>query len=169
MTNNGTVRLGTIKIFLTMLFACSCQLSYSQSCHSLDSVQWLLGDWTNDDGENIVTESWKRTSPLTFEGSGETRSRTSNELQTGESLRLVEMSGEVFYLAKVDHNNRPVAFKLTRCSGTSATFENSDHDFPKKLEYRLNDNNEPNIRVSDGKDKGFEINYTRRDRHEVTE
>ncbi|HIG39775.1 MAG TPA: hypothetical protein EYQ14_04450 [Gammaproteobacteria bacterium] len=158
----GTFSLGMIRIFLTILFACSCQLSYSQSCDSLDSVQWLPGDWTNDDGENIVTESWKRISPLTFEGSGETRSRTSNELQTGESLRLVEMAGEVFYVAKVDHNNRPVAFKLIQCSATSAAFENSDHDFPKKLEYRLNNKNELNVRVSDGKDKGFEISYTRR-------
>lgn len=162
MTSNGKFNL-CIRTFLTILFACSSQLSYSQSCHSLDSIQWLLGDWTNDDGENIVTESWKRISRLTFEGSGETRSRTSNELKTGESLRLVEMSGDIFYVAKVDHNIRPVAFKLTQCSGTSADFENPDHDFPKKLEYRLNNKNELNVRVSDGKDKRFEINYIRHD------
>ena len=78
-------------------------------------------------------------------------------------MRLVEMSGEIFFLAKVNHNKRPVAFKLTQCLARTAVFENSDHDFPKKLEYKLISGNKLTVTVSDGHDKGFTINFVKRD------
>jgi len=122
----------TIKVLLIIFLTCFSPFSHAQSCNSIRSIQWLLGDWTADDGENIITESWNEVSLVTFEGLGESRSKKSNELHTSESLRLIEMASEIFYLAKVDHNDLPVAFKLTQCSSKSAVFENSTHDFPKK-------------------------------------
>ena len=85
-----------------------------------------------------------------------------NELLSSESLRIVEMSGEVFYLAKVGENDLPVAFKLTDCSETHAVFENAGHDFPRRLEYRLTGEERMIVRVSDGAENGFEMKFTRR-------
>ena len=42
-------------------------------------------------------------------------------------------------------------------------FENSAHDFPKKLEYRLGIENKLTVIVTGEKDKGFSINFIRRD------
>ena len=142
---------------------CFSPLSFAQPCNSIVSIEWLLGHWAAEDGESTLTESWEKVSPLTFEGSGETRSGASNKLQTSESLRLIEMSNEVFYLAKVEHNDFPVAFKLTQCSNNSAVFENSLHDFPQKIEYQLGIHNELTVAVSSGKNSGFKISFIRRD------
>jgi Domain of unknown function (DUF6265) len=152
-----------VKILLIIFLGYFSSFSYAQSCYSIHSVQWLLGHWVADDGGKITTEWWKEVSPLTFEGMSETRTEASNQLLRSESLRLVEMSGEVFYLPKVEENDLPVAFKLTQCSGSSAVFENFTHDFPNKLEYHLDRDNTLTVTVSDGKDKGFTINFIKHD------
>ena len=76
------------------------------------------------------------------------------------------MSNEVFYVAKVGHNELPVTFKLTSCSDKSARFENSSHDFPRVLEYTLERAEKERaekltVYVSDGKDKGFSVHFDR--------
>lgn len=81
-------------------------------------------------------------------------------LRESESLRLVVMAGEVYYLAKVPHNPLPVAFRLSEGGDRSAVFTNPDHDFPRRIEYHLGDG-VLTVRVSDGGEKGFELRFTR--------
>ena len=152
-----------IRVVLAIFLVYMSPFSFAQSCNSIRSVQWLLGHWVADDGKNITTESWEKVSSLTFEGFGESRAKTSNERQTSESLRLIEMANELFYLAKPEQNDLPVAFKLTHCSSKSAVFENAAHDFPKKLEYQLDVNNKMKVTVSGEKGRSFDINFIRHD------
>ncbi|MBL4670902.1 MAG: hypothetical protein JKX81_01480 [Arenicella sp.] len=153
----------TIAVVLVNLLICVPTFSFAQSCNSIGSIDWLLGYWVADDGESITIEHWKKVSPQSFEGYGESRNKLSNERQSGESLRLVEMANELFYLAKPEQNDFPVAFKLTQCSRKNAVFENSTHDFPKKLDYQLGLNNKMKVTVSGEKGKSFDINFIRRD------
>jgi len=159
------ITMKSIKILLLVVFVSFSSFANAESCDSLTSVEWLIGQWLSDDGNNITLESWQQVSSSTFEGRGETRSKTTNELKSSETLRLVEMANEVFFVAKVSHNEKPVAFKLTECSCTHAVFENPKHDFPKKLEYTLDNDNELTVIVSDGQDKGFKINFIKQDKH----
>ncbi len=146
------------------------------TCNSLQDVRWLLGDWQTvpSAGQtSVISESWKEVSTSTFEGIGETRDADSGDLKSREELRLVEMGDAVFYIPKVAHNALPVAFHLTECSEASAVFENPDHDFPKKLEYRLGagqlregqlaEGKELTVTVSDGDEEGFRLRFQRRD------
>jgi hypothetical protein len=149
-------------ILLVVFLATCWTIAPAQTCDSLDTIHWMLGDWQASIGEDLTVEAWKAAGPGTFEGMSETRSRTTNELINGESLRLVEMSGEVFYIAKVRHNDLPVAFKMTECSGNRAVFENPAHDFPRRLEYRFVDENKITVNVSDGRDEGFTVNFKTR-------
>lgn len=137
----------------------------SQPCQSLNSLQWILGDWVADNGKTVTIESWRKVSAKTFEGFGESTNKSANKRQSIELLRLVEMSDELFYIAKPSQNNLPVAFKLTKCTNNSAIFENSAHDFPKKLEYSLPTENKLRVTVTGEQGKGFSINFIRHDRH----
>lgn len=121
-----------------------------EPCASLDALSWLEGEWATDEGPRMFRERWTRVTPDTVEGEG-----------TGESLRLVAMSGGVFYLAKVPHNELPVAFKAVSCGDGYAVFENMAHDFPKRLVYRLADGR-LRVRVSDGAEWGFDLDFARR-------
>ena len=159
MPDNKTKAVAVVIFF----FILTSSTPYASPPIPLRSVHWLLGDWIADDGENVTRESWTEVSPRTFEGFGESRSRISNALKTSESLRLVEMSGDIYYVAKVPHNDRPIAFKLTHYSDNSIIFENPTHDFPKKLEYEYDGESRLVVTVSDGKNKAFKVYYTRSD------
>lgn len=132
-------------------------------CGSLDALEWLLGDWEQAGDSTITRESWTRVSADTFEGIGETLAADSGERRAYESLRLVAMQSEVFYLAKTGGNARPVAFALSECARNQAVFENPEHDFPRRLEYRLSDQGYLEVAVSDGGRQGFGLTLTRRD------
>ena len=84
----------------------------AKSCSTLESLTWLIGDWKSEDSKLKINESWKRISDKTFEGSGYTYSIEKNKIVSSETLRLVEMTGEVFYVAKVASNNLPVQLTL---------------------------------------------------------
>ncbi len=135
----------------------------AQACSTLAGMHWLLGAWRAE-GEQVFTdESWTQVSPSTFEGRGEATVKASGEKQGLETLRLVEMSGGIYYIAKVGHNALPIAFQAIHCSDDSAVFENPQHDFPKRLAYRRKGADGLVVEVSDGAAKGFALEFTRRE------
>ena len=143
-----------------LLLTASYTAVYAQSCSSLESLEWITGEWIAEHGDVITREKWVKVSDRSFEGVGGITRKATGE-KSGETLRLVEMSGEIFFIAKVSQNPLPVAFKLTHCSAGAATFENAAHDFPKKLEYRLENEASLVVTVSDGADKGFQLLFSK--------
>ncbi|MCB9472784.1 MAG: hypothetical protein H6678_03125 [Candidatus Delongbacteria bacterium] len=127
----------------------------------LDSLSWMLGNWVTPEGKSATHESWVQHSADTWEGVGYSEDRSSGERTQGESLRLVSMGGEIFYIAKVAHNDYPTAFKLVECGPDRALFTNPEHDFPKALEYRLLEGGHLDVLVSDGAEKGFRLGFVR--------
>jgi hypothetical protein len=123
----------------------------------LTNLTWLLGVWTDKSGK--TKEAWKKVSTATFEGEGAIKQ--DGQWVTYESLRLVEMSGELFFVAKVGHNLLPVAFKVSQCDKNGVSFANPLHDFPKELTYKLTAKNQIAIEVKGADEKGFNIYLTK--------
>lgn len=99
---------------------------------------WLAGQWQSapDQKGGYWQEEWQLLDADNWQGQG--RQYDSRGALLGEEdLRLVRMGGQWFYLAKVSHNARPVAFGLQHCDGKALKFENPQHDFPQSLHYRL--------------------------------
>jgi len=155
----SSMKKRAIYYFIILTSLLLSHLSSAESCNSLNQVKWLLGKWQSQQEKLTITEQWQQVSSKSIEGEGKTFKQ--NKLVSSETLRLVEMSGEVFYLAKVQHNAVPIGFKLVTCSITHAIFENVQHDFPKRISYQLLDNNELNVSVSDGKNKEFVLNFNK--------
>ena len=127
----------------------------ANNCSSLNDFNWLIGKWQTQKERALITETWHKLSDNTFEGVG----TTSN---SAESLRLLAMSGEIFYFAKVSHNPTPIAFKLIQCKDKSYIFENKLHDFPNKIAYRQISKTALQIIVSGKGEKSFSIQLYRR-------
>jgi hypothetical protein len=132
-----------------------------RQCATLDAVTWLIGSWQAESGATTITETWVVASPITLEGRGVTRAKADGTVRDAEDLRLVAMGDGVFYVAKVAHNERPVAFRLTACSEGTLVFENPAHDFPRRLEYRRVDATRLAVHVSDGGSRGFRLDFIR--------
>jgi hypothetical protein len=146
---------------LCLALAVPCMAAEPGSCNSLESLHWLLGDWVADGSKKAFHESWRAVGQKTFEGTGIESSKFDSSIQGAEELRLVEMGEGVFYLSKVTHNDLPVAFRLTICEGREFVFENPAHDFPRRIEYRRAADGRLSVRVSDGADKGFTLEFAR--------
>jgi hypothetical protein len=130
-------------------------------CASLADLRWLLGEWTADGSRTSFHESWAALGPQAFEGSGIERAKTDGAVKGSEALRLLEMAGGIFYVSKVAHNDLPVAFRLTGCEQGRFVFENPAHDFPRMLEYRRDGDDHLSVRVSDGGQKSFTLDFRR--------
>jgi hypothetical protein len=139
----------------------ACSSAQADACNSLEAARWLLGSWLADSGKRIVTETWSEASATTYEGAGLTRAAADGKVVDGEALRLVAMADAVFYVAKVAHNDYPVAFRLTTCEPGRLIFENPGHDFPRRLEYRRAGSDRMEVFVSDGAERGFRLVFSR--------
>jgi hypothetical protein len=146
---------------LALLFVTMPWPAAAAACASLADLRWLLGDWAADGSKTSFHESWTELGPKTFEGSGIERAKTDGVVKGSEVLRLVEMAGDIFYISKVAHNELPVAFRLTGCDDGRFLFENPAHDFPRMLEYRRDGDDRLVVRVSDGGEKGFTLEFRR--------
>jgi hypothetical protein len=135
----------------------------ASECAGLSVARWVIGDWVAGGEKTVFHESWTQLGPQTFEGMGSERSMADGSVISTEELRLVEMAGGVYYIAKVAHNDFPVAFLLTECSAGRLVFENPAHDFPRRLEYSRAADGRMVVAVSDGRDQGFPLSFERGD------
>lgn len=132
----------------------------AHSCNSLNQLDRFLGNWIQEGDDGATTEKWKKVSDFSFEGIGKTLDRFGNET-SNETLRLVEMSGNIFYIAKVSHNELPIAFKLIECDTQTFIFENKHHDFPQMLTYKFMSEDNLSVNVSAENERGFKLNFKR--------
>ena len=54
-----------------------------------------------------------------------------------EKIQIVSKNGNIYYVADVKENKAPVYFKFTSLTPDGFVCENPEHDFPKRIEYRL--------------------------------
>ena len=135
--------------------------AFADTCHTLASLDWLLGQWVAEGSKSTIRESWTARSTTTWEGEGTEASREEPARTSREDLRLVVMSDAVYYVAKVAHNELPVAFRLSECADDRLVFVNPAHDFPRRLDYVREGGDRMSVRVSGGADQGFTLNFAR--------
>lgn len=121
---------------LLLIYSCS----HAQESNSIRQFDWLIGSWERIDTkpEQTAYEYWSQDGENKLTGIGLT-------LQQGdtvfiEKLSLISKDGKTYYVAEVSHNSEPTYFEITSVGADGFVCENPSHDFPKKIEYLLNDN-----------------------------
>lgn len=148
MTKIFLIPFGIVLIF-TASFATS---------ENLQNLSIFLGRWISQEENSVIIEVWESTGSFTYEGYSYSIDKIDGSEHISESMRLVEMSGEIFYLAKVEQNEFPVPFKLSESSRTRFVFENPEHDFPKRIEYNFVTDKKLEVTVGNGY-KSFKIHF----------
>lgn len=94
---------------------------------------WLSGHWCAETGGEVIEEHW-----LPANGDlmlGLSRAVRAGKTASFEFLRIETRDGVANYLAQ-PQGAPPTAFKLTASGLHWARFENPQHDFPTRVEYR---------------------------------
>jgi len=99
----------------------------------LDQMSWLEGCWDGDSDTRQFEECWSEPAGGLMIGYG--RSIGASGQAGFEYLRLIERSGEVFYLAQPG-GGEATEFRAARIGPGFARFINPDHDDPRVIEYR---------------------------------
>lgn len=120
----------------------------------LQPLTWMLGSWQRV-GLPEGTRGYERwhVSDGAFVGTG--IKLKGKRVVFEEKLRLETDNGGVFYVADVAENAKPVRFRLVAQTEHSAVFENPEHDFPKKIAYRVDGDLLEVITSGDGRDIVF--------------
>ena len=94
---------------------------------------WLAGHWCSRGGGELIEEFW-----LPPEGDvalGVSRTIQDGRTTSFEFMRIQSEQGVVQYVALLA-GQPPTAFRLTASGADWARFENPQHDFPTRIEYR---------------------------------
>lgn len=113
---------------------------------------FLSGTWKVENSE--VYEHWDKIDKNTLKGFS--YKITDGQMFISEYLEIRKDGKKTIYSATVINQNsgKAVDFKLTQTDSTF-TFENPNHDFPKKIVYHKCNDNEIYVQISDGKQKEF--------------
>jgi len=96
---------------------------------------WLAGHWCLQTGDQLVEEYWTRPSANLVIGMG--RTVKGGKTVNFEFTRIEIRDGEIDYIA-LPEGRQETAFRLTASGADWARFENPQHDFPQRVEYRRN-------------------------------
>lgn len=137
-----------MKYILTLLILFIADLTFAQSSFP----GFLQGTWKMENNE--IYEHWDKLNESSLKGVS--YKFNNGEITISEYLDIAETNSETTYTATVLNQNegRGVSFKLTKTDSTF-TFENPDHDFPKKIVYQKLNDKEIFVQVSGDKQKGF--------------
>lgn len=100
----------------------------------LERVAWLAGHWQREGGGAFSEELWMP--PRGGVMLGLNRSVKGERPARFEHLRIQEDADGVTYWASPG-GGAATPFRLTHAGDARAVFENPEHDFPKRIEYRL--------------------------------
>jgi hypothetical protein len=134
-----------IFVFLTLFLA---NITLAQP----DFPDFLQGTWKMENKE--VFEHWDKLNDNTLKGFS--YKFKDGQMAISEYLDISRINKEIIYTATVLNQNqgKGVNFKLIKTDSTF-TFENPNHDFPQKIVYKILNDTEIFVQVSDGNQKGF--------------
>lgn len=113
---------------------------------------FLQGTWKIENEESY--EHWDRLNSDHLRGIS--YSNKNGQISISEYIEIIRTEKGMFYRATVVNQNegKEISFRLTKTDSTY-TFENPEHDFPKKIVYQKLTDTEVFVQVSDGMQKGF--------------
>ncbi|MCB0656971.1 MAG: SRPBCC domain-containing protein [Saprospiraceae bacterium] len=120
---------------------------------------FLQGTWQVDGKNNF--EGWEMVTATHLRGSS--YSINGEQKRSLETLDIYEQNGRIFYAATVPNQNdgKTIPFVLEYADGTTFSFENEEHDFPKKIVYTFRSDHKLSVRVSGSDGQGFTLEMTK--------
>lgn len=105
----------------------------------LNKAQWLLGDWEKTDSLGTLTESWKALDDSTYTAKSVYVSVKKDTIHR-EDIELMQTGDFLIYTSTVkgENNDQPTQFQLREEKDSVLVFENPKHNYPKKIQYKLN-------------------------------
>jgi len=125
--------------FLSMVISFG---SIAQPKPLLSDLGFLKGNWTMNTSKGRIVESWKMNSDSGMDGISYSVSSKGDSTLL-ETIKLYESDGNIYYepTGYGAGNDSTVSFRLISANQGVYVFENIDHDFPQKISYQMQSQN----------------------------
>jgi hypothetical protein len=96
-------------------------------------LAWLAGNWCGKDESQLLEETWL--SPHANEVIGISRTLAGGRMISFEYMRILEIEGVITFIAQ-PNGEPPTNFKRSDGGENWIRFENRQHDYPQRIEYK---------------------------------
>jgi Domain of unknown function (DUF6265) len=119
----------------------------------------LEGTWKMNTKRGAVCEEWKKMDKNYLQNKG--YMIKGKDTIVSERVALTNTKEGIFYTSTVEdqNNKQPIAFKMTKAEGNMFVFENPQHDFPKRIVYKLITADSLHAFIDDGTEAGKKQNF----------
>lgn len=124
-----------------------------QNSETFKKLYALEGTWIMKTKKgNIIGETWTKMNDHHLQNKG--FYIKGNDTVVTERVALRYEKNEINYISTVEdqNNKQPIAFKLTSSENNKYTFENPQHDFPKRIVYEFTSDKTIHAWIDAGKD-----------------
>lgn len=137
-------------ISIGMLFIFLCAFMQEDPCKTFGKLFVLEGTWKHTGKRGAVYEEWTVVNDKYLQSRGYVI-RIDDTLVT-ERVALTCSSEGIYFTSSVEdqNNKKPVTFKMTSNEGNQFVFENPEHDFPKRIVYRIITRDSVHAYIDDG-------------------
>jgi hypothetical protein len=119
----------------------------------------LEGTWKMNTKRGAVCEEWKRVNKNYLQSKG--YMIRGKDTILSEKIALTNTKEGIFYTSTVEdqNNKQAIAFKMTGSENNTFVFENPQHDFPKRIVYKLVTADSLHAYIDDGTETGKKQNF----------
>jgi hypothetical protein len=104
----------------------------------ISNLDWMTGCWALTGQEKGSIEQWSTPAGKTMLGFN--RVVSAGQTIAFEFLRIVEEDEKAMILVASPSGQETASFRAIESSNSKVVFENSEHDFPQRIIYRLDEN-----------------------------
>ena len=111
----------------------------------LEKLSWLKGTWKMQGKESVLMEEWGNSSTGVLHGKSYEVKGADTVVTENTTISCIAGRQVFTYypvLKGIGDNRKPVNFVLTSGDNNTFVFENKEHDFPQRIVYRLENENE---------------------------
>lgn len=119
----------------------------------------LEGTWKMNTKRGAVCEEWKRVNKNYLQSKG--YMIRGKDTIISERIALTNAKAGIFYTSTVEdqNNKQAIAFKMTGSENNMFVFENPQHDFPKRIVYKMITADSLHAYIDDGTETGKKQNF----------
>ncbi len=131
----------------------------SDSNKTFKKLYTLEGIWKMNTKRGAVCEEWKRMNKNYLQSKG--YMIKGKDTIISERITLTNSKEGIFYTSTVEeqNNKQPIGFKMTSSENNMFVFENAQHDFPKRIVYKLIRADSLHAYIDDGTETGKRQNF----------
>jgi len=151
-------------VFLIISMLSCLNSGKSEKYKKMQQFSVFVGEWEFEIDNGVFGERWEQKNDSVFSGYG--YMVIGEDTVSREVLSVEQQGNDIFYIVIVeDHNDgQPVKFRLVSDADNTFVFENMEHDFPQKISYKIEGNDQIQAVVEgfiEGEPDKLELFYTR--------